>query len=407
MTKPPRLEHIINTLRGMLAICCLGGFFVPAHLCSAQTVPPNDNFSKAISLPGTNLRIVGSNQGGTKEPGEGTTAGDLGGASVWWNWKAPVSGILTVSTKGSSSPTGDFDTVLEIFTGTGFGDLVSIAANDDNFSDPLHPDDVASQVTFPVSAGVTYHIKVDGNSYGGQAPAQTGRIALSIQETAGTKVPSWSLPSIDGNMISSADFAGRVLVLNFWATWCPPCVDEVPELIRLQGNYAGSGLTVIGISVDTSDDGSLPSSLVGGFADAYHINYPVVMADLFGGGMYDEYMQLAGNPGAIPTTMIIDRDSNLAGVLVGSRTYDVFESVVKPLLFVIQPELPRIQTALFNSELTLTWPGFDTGLILQSAEISPANAWVDIAETPKLEGANSVVRLPLGAASRFFRLIRH
>jgi thiol-disulfide isomerase/thioredoxin len=62
--------------------------------------------------------------------------------------------------------------------------------------------------------------------------------------------PSWELKDLDGKTVHSADFAGKVVVLDFWATWCPPCRGEIPGFIALQKKYAAQGFTVIGVSVD-------------------------------------------------------------------------------------------------------------------------------------------------------------
>ncbi len=70
----------------------------------------------------------------------------------------------------------------------------------------------------------------------------------------GDRAPDFSIRTDEGRTVSPADFGGKVLVLNFWATWCAPCVEEIPTLDSLQRHFAGSGLVVLGVSVDTDQD---------------------------------------------------------------------------------------------------------------------------------------------------------
>ena len=109
-------------------------------------------FANRIILTGTNIVATGSNVGATKEPGEPNHAGDAGGASVWWEWTAPSSGTITISTAGSS-----FDTLLGVYTGSSVSALTEIASNDD---DPSA--DYESRVVFSAASNQTYQIAVDG-----------------------------------------------------------------------------------------------------------------------------------------------------------------------------------------------------------------------------------------------------
>jgi cytochrome c biogenesis protein CcmG/thiol:disulfide interchange protein DsbE len=71
--------------------------------------------------------------------------------------------------------------------------------------------------------------------------------------TVGDKAPEFNLTTDSGRRISRSDFGGRLLVLNFWATWCPPCIEEMPSLDELQKRLAASGVVVLGVSVDRSE----------------------------------------------------------------------------------------------------------------------------------------------------------
>jgi hypothetical protein len=117
----------------------------------------NDDFTTRPTLGSggpnlLNLEVRSSNLNATKEPGEPELAGNPGGKSVWWQWKAPRSGPVTISTKGSS-----FDTLLGVYTGTSILNLVLAGANDDDADGGL-----ASVKTFEAQAGINYQITVDG-----------------------------------------------------------------------------------------------------------------------------------------------------------------------------------------------------------------------------------------------------
>src|ERR1039457_3552368 len=92
----------------------------------SQAQPANDMFANRIVITGTNIVVTGSSVGATRETGEPYHAGNTGGASVWWSWKAPYVGTVTISTAGSS-----FDTLLGIYTGTSVSALTEVASNDD------------------------------------------------------------------------------------------------------------------------------------------------------------------------------------------------------------------------------------------------------------------------------------
>ncbi|HEY0865609.1 MAG TPA: matrixin family metalloprotease [Lacunisphaera sp.] len=121
--------------------------------------PANDSFANAaiIILPASNTATLsGYNTNATKQAGEPSHAGNVGGRSVWWRWTAPAAGPVTVDTRGSY-----FDTTLGVYTGTAVNSLVTLAGNDDLSSSP-QPHIQASSVTFTAVAGTTYYIAVDG-----------------------------------------------------------------------------------------------------------------------------------------------------------------------------------------------------------------------------------------------------
>jgi cytochrome c biogenesis protein CcmG/thiol:disulfide interchange protein DsbE len=137
--------------------------------------------------------------------------------------------------------------------------------------------------------------------------------------------PSFTLQDLKGNQISLSDFKGKVVVLDFWATWCPPCVKEIPHFIELYEQYKDQGFAMVGISVDREG-----VSVVKSFAQKYRINYPILMTD----GQVDK--TYGGIPG-IPTTFVIDSAGNIRQKYVGYRDKAVFEADIKALLAEAKP----------------------------------------------------------------------
>jgi thiol-disulfide isomerase/thioredoxin len=132
--------------------------------------------------------------------------------------------------------------------------------------------------------------------------------------------PTWNLEAIDGSKLRSADFAGKVQLINFWATWCPPCVAEIPGLIELQKRHEKDGLVIVGISLDQNGP-----EVVKSFVQKKQINYPVALAS---GGVESGFGEFDG----IPTTFIVDRHGTIRAMHVGYASIEQFEKLVKPFL---------------------------------------------------------------------------
>jgi cytochrome c biogenesis protein CcmG/thiol:disulfide interchange protein DsbE len=132
--------------------------------------------------------------------------------------------------------------------------------------------------------------------------------------------PSFTLQDLKGNQVSLSDFKGKVVVLDFWATWCPPCVKEIPHFIELYEQYKDQGFAMVGISLDREG-----VSVVKSFAQKYKINYPILMAD----GQVDKAY---GGIASIPTTFVIDSAGNIRQKYIGYRDKAVFEADIKALL---------------------------------------------------------------------------
>jgi peroxiredoxin len=133
-------------------------------------------------------------------------------------------------------------------------------------------------------------------------------------------MPRWELPDMDGNKISSKEFAGKVVLVDFWATWCQTCVQELPAFNALQEKYRKEGLIVIGIALD-----ELGAQTVKPFIKQHGLNFTVLAGDTS--------VQLAfGGLDGLPTTFIFDRDGKLASKHSGYKEPNVFEKEVAALL---------------------------------------------------------------------------
>ena len=130
--------------------------------------------------------------------------------------------------------------------------------------------------------------------------------------------PPFLLRDLNGKIVSTADWKGKVVILNFWATWCPPCREEVPELVQLQNKYKDQ-LLVVGASED--EDGP---PKVQQFVQRYGINYPVVMAT-------KELIENYGGVPALPTSFVIDPQGHVMTKHTGLYEYDVYEREVRAL----------------------------------------------------------------------------
>lgn len=134
------------------------------------------------------------------------------------------------------------------------------------------------------------------------------------------KAPAWTLKDVNGQAVSSTDFKGKVVVLDFWATWCPPCRSEIPGYVKLQKKYADKGLVIVGVSLDQQGP-----PVVKAFMKNQGVDYTIVMGD-------DDITQAFGGVEAIPTTFLIDRDGNIRHRKVGAMETDEYERYIESVL---------------------------------------------------------------------------
>ncbi|MCE2863784.1 MAG: S8 family serine peptidase, partial [Opitutaceae bacterium] len=189
--------------------------------------PANDAFATAAPLSGSGLALLSSSAGATREPGEPEHAGAAGGASVWWRWKAPSAGTVTIATDGSS-----FDTLLAVYSGSALDALTAVASDDDSGEGPR------SLVTFTAVAGTEYRIAVDGKA--GATGLVVLRLSLAAPKPAPTndafaaRIVITGMPDstgairVSGSNVSATeeagepDHAGNPGGRSVWWTWTAP-----------------------------------------------------------------------------------------------------------------------------------------------------------------------------------------
>jgi peroxiredoxin len=132
---------------------------------------------------------------------------------------------------------------------------------------------------------------------------------------------AFTLKDANGASVKLSTFTGKVVLLNFWATWCIPCRAEIPALVDLQAKYASMGLQVVGVSVDDPLEKMKP------FVTQYKMNYPVLTAF-----KNDTILDAYGPMVVVPWTTVIRRDGNVCTKHVGPVTKEVFEKEIKALL---------------------------------------------------------------------------
>jgi thiol-disulfide isomerase/thioredoxin len=132
--------------------------------------------------------------------------------------------------------------------------------------------------------------------------------------------PAWSLKDVSGKDVSSAQFAGKVVVVDFWATWCGPCREEIPGYIALQKKYGADKLAIVGVSLDQAGPG-----VVKAFMEKHGVNYPMVMGD-------DAAVAQFGGVEAIPTTFLIDRSGQIRDRKVGAMPAAEYERKIAALM---------------------------------------------------------------------------
>lgn len=134
-----------------------------------------------------------------------------------------------------------------------------------------------------------------------------------------TRIPNLAFVDLDGNAGNLNDYRGKIVVVNFWASWCPPCRKEMPDLVRISKKYASNGVVVLGVAMDV---GGLDG--VRRFLQEFDVTYPVVTPQ----GDPSELSSVRG----LPTTWLIDKKGRIAVIYAGAMKEDVFRQGIDRLL---------------------------------------------------------------------------
>ncbi|MFQ5584021.1 MAG: TlpA family protein disulfide reductase, partial [Calditrichia bacterium] len=132
-------------------------------------------------------------------------------------------------------------------------------------------------------------------------------------------LPEFTLNNLEGEEISLSDYRGKVVLVNFWATWCMPCLKEMPDLIKLNDKYSEKEFEVLGIVVASKEENVRKT------VDNLRVNYPVLWGT-------NEVIKEFGNINSIPRTFILDKEGNIVEDISGMRDFDFFEKTVKKYL---------------------------------------------------------------------------
>lgn len=155
---------------------------------------------------------------------------------------------------------------------------------------------------------------------------KAGAASPNVRPTKDRKIaPAFKLKDADGKIAQLSDYKGKVVLLNFWATWCGPCKVEIPWFIEFEQKYKDKGLAVIGVAMDEEGWEVIKPYIID-----KKVNYRVLAGD-------DPTAQIYGGVDSLPTTFLIDREGKIAGVHVGLVSKSEYEKDIVALLGIAAP----------------------------------------------------------------------
>ena len=142
------------------------------------------------------------------------------------------------------------------------------------------------------------------------------------EQTSPAPLPDFNLADVSGNQHTISEWQGKIRVINFWATWCPPCLKEIPEFIALQEQYAAKGLQFIGIAIDDQEP-------VTEYLATIKINYPILISGDTGIGLAH---QLGNIVDAVPFTVVVNQQGQIIYRHQGEFSKEQILKIIEPLL---------------------------------------------------------------------------
>jgi thiol-disulfide isomerase/thioredoxin len=144
----------------------------------------------------------------------------------------------------------------------------------------------------------------------------------SLESARPAPMPAFTLPDLAGKPHSSSEWRGKVMIINFWATWCPPCLKEIPEFMALQTEWAAKGVVFVGIALDDAQ-------AVSDYNNDTPVNYPLLIAGVQGTNLAHEF---GDSMDAVPFTVIVDRQGQIVHRQPGELAKAELLAIIAPLL---------------------------------------------------------------------------
>ena len=176
---------------------------------------------------------------------------------------------------------------------------------------------IAIMAVVILALGFTFIGADNGQKKEVKAQQKTEQKQVAAPTSQYPAAPDFTLQDIKGNDVTLSSYKGKVVFVNFWATWCPPCRREIPAFIELKDELGEKGFTVLGIVVDPRE-----FDKVAPYADKMGMNYPVLLDK-------NGVSNLYGGISSIPTTFVVNREGKVVERIVGSRPKDVFRQVIQ------------------------------------------------------------------------------